>query len=329
MKPDETERAVFPLITVGMTCFNAERTIERALDSALAQDWPNLEIVLVDDGSKDGSASRVEKKLGGRTDCRLVVHDRNRGFAAALNTMIAHAQGEFIAIFDDDDESRDDRVSCQYQTIVDYEKRANTKLVACYASGLRVYPNGYTRPFAAIGSRPIVPSGTSVADYHLFGTRASGVFFGAGTPSCSLMARKSTFAAAGPYDVTLRRTEDSDFAIRLARRGGHFVGCREELVTQHATGGHDKRPIVDYESHRALIEKNRDYLVERGRFRYALDWQKMKYHHFARQPFRACLALVGLAVRYPVWTFSQFWRAAPDRVIHEWRMSRGGGAHRL
>ena len=137
------------------------------------------------------------------------------------------------------------------------------------------------------------------------------------------MARKSTFDTVGPYDETLRRTEDSDFAIRLARKGGHFVGCPEELIIQHATGGHDKRPAVDYESHSALIEKHRDYLAAKGRYGYALDWQKMKYHHFQRQPLRASVVLLGMALRYPAWTLSHFWRSAPDRMIHEWRMSRG------
>jgi GT2 family glycosyltransferase len=127
----------------------------------------------------------------------------------------------------------------------------------------------------------------------------------------------------GQYDETMRRTEDSDFAIRLARAGGHFIGCRQSLIRQYATGGQDKRPIVDYESHCALIEKNRVYLEEKGRYRYALDWQKMKYYHFARQPVRAWAKLFSLAVRHPVWTIAHLWRTAPSRTIHEWRMNRG------
>ena len=44
-----------PLITIGITCFNAEKTIERALLSAINQDWPNFEIIVVDDASTDSS----------------------------------------------------------------------------------------------------------------------------------------------------------------------------------------------------------------------------------------------------------------------------------
>jgi glycosyltransferase involved in cell wall biosynthesis len=311
-----------PLVTIGMTSFNARDTIARALDSALAQDWPNLEIVVVDDGSNDDSVAVINEKIHGRDNCRLIVHGRNRGFPAALNSVVGAARGEFLAIWDDDDESRTDRLSVQYRTIVEYEKLAGTDLVACYASGLRLYPNGYTIPFEAIGSRPEVPVGMCVADYHLFGARIGGVFYGAGTPSCSLMVRTSTLAAVGSYDETLRRCEDSDFAIRLARREGHFVGCGEQLIRQFATGGSDKKPDVEYDSHVALIEKYREYLIGINRYRYALDWQKIKFYHFSRKRVRAFVALAGLAMRHPAWTIAQFRRSAPARLVHERRMSR-------
>jgi glycosyltransferase involved in cell wall biosynthesis len=311
-----------PLITIGMSCFNARDTIARALDSALAQDWPNVEIVVVDDGSNDDSVAVINDKIHGRGNCRLIVHGRNRGFPAALNSVVGAARGDFLAIWDDDDESRSDRLSVQYRRITEYEETTGTDLIACYASGVRLYPNGYDVPFAAIGSRPEVPVGMCVADYHLFGGRIGGVFYGGGTPSCSLMVRTTTLDAVGPYDESLRRCEDSDFAIRLARQGGHFIGCEEPLIRQFATGGSDKNPEVEYESHVALIEKYRDYVLEKNRYRYALDWQKIKFYHFSRRRFRALVALAGLALRHPAWTIAQFRRSAPARLVHERRMKR-------
>lgn len=311
----------YPLITIGMTSFNARETIVRALESALAQDWPNFEVVIVDDGSKDDSVAVIEKAIRGQNNCRLAVHEKNRGFPAALNTVVSETRGDFLAIWDDDDESLPNRLSVQYRTIVEYESRAGTKLIACYASGVRLYPNGYGVPFQAIGSRPEVPIGMCVADYHLFGDREKGIFYGGGTPSCSLMVRKSTLDAAGPYDEVLRRCEDSDFAVRVAWKEGHFIGCTEQLIRQFATGGHDKNPSVELESHRALIEKYRDYLIPKNRYRYALAWQKIKYYHFSRRPIRAFLALAGLALRHPVWTFTQFRRSAPARIAHERKMN--------
>lgn len=317
-----------PLITIGMTCYNAEDTILRALDGALTQDWPHFEIVIVDDGSVDQSVAILQKKIQNHKNITLIVHEKNKGFPAALNTMIAHAKGEFIAIFDDDDQSRSDRISCQYRTIVDYESKTAAPLVACYASGIRLYPNGYQMHFQAIGSRPKIPVGLCVADHLLFFQHMPGVFFGGGTPSCSLMTRKTTYAAIGPYDETLRRSEDTDFSVRLARKDGHFIGCAEEVIYQYSTDGADKRPLITYQGYRALIEKHHDYLVSRRRYDYALAWQKFKYHHFARQPLRALGTLLLLAARHPVWTLSQFWRSVPKRFIHEWRIRRKSPAPR-
>ena len=49
------KKSSLPLITIGITCYNAEKTIRRAVDSALSQDWPNYEVIVVDDGSTDNS----------------------------------------------------------------------------------------------------------------------------------------------------------------------------------------------------------------------------------------------------------------------------------
>ena len=71
-----------------------------------------------------------------------------------------------------------------------------------------------------------------------------------------------------------------------------------------------------------LIEKYRDYVLEKNRYRYALDWQKIKFYHFSRRRFRALVALAGLALRHPAWTIAQFRRSAPARLVHERRMKR-------
>jgi hypothetical protein len=110
--------------------------------------------------------------------------------------------------------------------------------------------------------------------------------------------------------------------VRLARQGGHFIGCPEELIYQYSTGGEDKKPQITYQGYYALIEKHRDYLVSRKRYDYALAWQKFKYRHFAHQPFQALGTLMVLAARHPVWTLSQFSRSAPKRFIHEWKMRK-------
>ncbi len=315
-----TQTEKLPLITAGITCFNAADTIARAIDSALRQDWENLEVVIIDDCSTDNSNAVIQDAIKGHANARLVTHEHNKGFAGALNTLIGEAKGEFIAIFDDDDVSEPSRLSVQYKTLTTYEQEHNPPLAACYASGQRQYPNGYVFYFDAIGSRPDVPVGEDMVRYHLFAPRPKNVFYGNGTPSCNLMLRKSVYAEIGMYDPLLRRTEDCDFAIRLGKKGGHFVGCPERLVTQYPSDGMDKKPKKNYESDLTLIEKYRDDLMRLDRYEYAHYWTKIKYHHFAGEPYRAMKTFVRLMCHYPLTAIGHMFQSAPRRLIHEWKM---------
>ncbi|MCB9978332.1 MAG: glycosyltransferase family 2 protein [Rhodospirillales bacterium] len=321
-----TVAGAVPLVTIGLSCYNAADTIVRAIDGAARQDWPNLEIVIVDDGSKDESVSLVRRRIETDPRCRLIVHAQNRGFPGALNTLIEQAKGAFIAVFDDDDESRPDRVRVQVEKILAYEKETGAELVACYASGVRRYENGHEVLFDAIGSRPRVPVGQDIVNYHLYMDRDEGVFYGAGTPSCALMARKETFLAVGPYDLNLPRKEDCDFAVRLGLKGGHFIGCPERIVTQYASDGQDKRPEMAYQGARAFIEKYRTLLEQAGRYDYALAWAKMRYYHFQGRPFHALGQAANLVLRHPRLTSARLLRAAPARLHHEWNIRRKKGA---
>ncbi len=311
-----------PLVTVGITCFNAEDTIARALASALAQSWPRLEVVVVDDRSRDRSSAIVAEAAARDARVRLFAHEENRGPGAARQTILEHALGAYVAFFDDDDESDRERVAVQYRRIGAYRDEAGTSLVACYASGERVYANGYRVAIDAIGSAPRVPVGSQVADYILFNRREAGVCYGAGTPACALMASAETFAAAGGFDPAFRRVEDADFAVRLALRGGHFVGCRERLYLQHATVAPDKSAALNYHAEIQLLEKNRAYLEERGRYRFARNWFGVRYHHFNRDRRRMVAALARGWWSDPLLVTRQLFTTVPARLRHERRMSR-------
>jgi glycosyltransferase involved in cell wall biosynthesis len=92
----ETELAA-PLITIGITCFNAADTILRSVKSALAQDWPNFEVVIADDGSVDGSIDVILAAIANESRATLIGHKSNAGPAASRNTIVSAAKGEFIA----------------------------------------------------------------------------------------------------------------------------------------------------------------------------------------------------------------------------------------
>ncbi len=309
------------LITVGITAYNAAATIERAARSALAQDWANKEIVIVDDASTDTTQEIIARLAALHPSIRAFRNAENLGPAGTRNRILQEARGAFIAFFDDDDESLPSRLSTQHRRITDYE-RHGAQLIACYASGTRLYPNGYKIKLNAIGSREKIPQGSAVADHALFFGRQPGLFYGTGTPSCALMARREIFAQIGGFDPAFRRVEDIDFAIRLALAGGHFIGCPENLFLQHATEGGDKSADKNLEAELQLAEKHAPYLRSVGRYEYAKRWPKIRYHHYRRDYVSFARELAALALRSPGKTLSQLLTTGPRRLLHEARIKR-------
>ena len=310
----------FPLITVAITCFNAESTIERAISSGLNQSWPNLEVLVVDDGSTDNSLDILACKSASDERIRIVKHSINRGCAEARNTLIAAAKGEFVAFFDDDDVSLPDRLQLQFDCIISHEKRLAVKLVACYASGQRIYPNGYVFPLRAVGSYGTPPEGLIMVNYLLFNKRQANIFYGAGTPTCSLMARADVFRNLEGFDPLMRRQEDVDFAVRLGFKGGHFIGISQPVLNQYATIGNEKSALIEFESTLRLLDKNIDYLKGAGTYHYMRLWSEMRFLHFSGRDARAFTILLRLVLRYPLRTLKHFSSSAIRRFYHEQSM---------
>ena len=312
-----------PLITAGITCFNAEDTVERAVRSALAQDWPALEIIVVDDCSTDPSAAIVERIAESEERVRLVRHSENLGPGGARQTLLENARGEYLAFFDDDDVSKPDRLTVQYRRLVEAAAESGEGPAACYASGVRIYENGYRMKIDAIGSKPRIPTGEETATHLLFNGRVRGVFYGAGTPACALMASVETMKEVGGFDPAFRRVEDADFAVRLGLTGGRFIGCPERLYTQYATTAPDKSAEKNFRAELLLLEKHRDHLEKKRRYDFARRWFTIRYHHFNGDHGRAAGEALRCLLRHPLLTARQMLTTVPARAAHE-RRTRDG-----
>ena len=91
------------LISAIVPLYNGERFLAQALDSALAQTWRNLEIIVVDDGSTDGGAAIADRYARDYPELVRVIHQRNEGLCNARNTAMAAARGDCFALLDADD----------------------------------------------------------------------------------------------------------------------------------------------------------------------------------------------------------------------------------
>ena len=256
----------YPLITIGITCFNAEDTIARAITSAQKQDWLNFEIVVVDDASSDQSVQIIEQIKKQDARIRLYRHEQNKGYPSALNTIVKHAKGEYIAFFDDDDESEPSRLRKQYQRLSKFQENRPDSPILCY-SHRRIFKNGKECPDAfvtAIGHEPPEPCGSMVVDFLLWHKKIKGYIwgqFGSGT----MMASKKVLQNFR-LDSKFRRSAEWDLAIRVALKGGYFISVDEPLVIQHKTRTKDKagRKPLDYtlmlrKKHKKYLQKNRVY----------------------------------------------------------------------
>ncbi len=88
-------------LTIVVPCYNEAATIERILRAVRASPYPEKEIIVVDDGSSDGTRARLAGELAALAD-RIILHDRNQGKGAALRTGIQAATGDMVVIQDAD-----------------------------------------------------------------------------------------------------------------------------------------------------------------------------------------------------------------------------------
>ena len=213
-----------PPVSVIIPAFNRAQTIGRALRSVLAQDFTDFEIIVVDDASRDG----LRAALATVSDRRLTVlsHAENRGAAAARNTGIKAASGQYVAFLDSDDEWSPAKLRTQLAV-----------LKAAQSSALLSFTGFYLRRGGAQPPRPVIPEGGRNAfRIVLGGCRLS--------PGSTLMCRRALFAEIGHFDENLRRLEDWDWLLRQSRRLEIAV-VPELLATVHATPGSAKREDVE------------------------------------------------------------------------------------
>jgi len=103
-----------PAISVIMAVYNTQRYLTEAIQSILSQSFTDFELVIVDDGSTDGSPE-ILKNLAQQDSRIKLITQFNAGIGAATQRGITESQGEYIAIMDSDDISLPDRLKLQKQ----------------------------------------------------------------------------------------------------------------------------------------------------------------------------------------------------------------------
>ena len=113
------------MISVIIPAYNAEKTLYKCLDSVIEQTYKDLEIIIVDDGSTDGTADII-KKYTKRYNYIKCIHQKNAGVSKARNVGIDNAQGEYLYFIDSDDHIENDT----FGSLIDADKKHSLDIVA-------------------------------------------------------------------------------------------------------------------------------------------------------------------------------------------------------
>lgn len=208
-------------VSVIMPAYNAERFIRESVDSALAQTHPDVEVIVVDDSSTDGTP-RILAAYGER----IRVHRQpNSGAAAARNTAARLATGEWLALLDADDVWEPRKLERQL---------AISRTACSYTNRLNI---------GARGDLPEVQS--DVTRMHAGDVFVPLLLEGNFMSSSSVMVRRDVFFELGGFSTALRNAEDWDLWLRVAER--HEVCfCPEPLLRYRFHAGGKSR------NHRAM-----------------------------------------------------------------------------
>lgn len=197
-----------PTVSVVVPCFNAERWITATLASVQAQQWPALETIVIDDGSTDGTAKRVQREF---PQARLVRQD-NAGVAAARNHGVALAQGEWIAFIDADDWWLPDKLRLQLEALRDAQPPSG---LCC--SAWSVWTSNAPEP-----EPDLLEKLAAQADDRARWAGPSGwiypqLLLDSQVWTSTVLVKRDLFMQAGGFDPSLRIGEDLDLWLRLSR----------------------------------------------------------------------------------------------------------------
>lgn len=227
-----------PKVSVVMPFFNAERTLLPAIQSVFAQTWPHWELILLDDGSTDGSLQLARSIADNRV---LVISDGvNRGHADRRNQLVAMARGEFVVMLDADDLMHSGRLERQLAVF------ASCPELDVVATGVA----SMTSSFRIVGVRELGLPDMSAINVLLRG----------GIAHSSIMGRRSWFVS-NPYRPGLRYAEDRELLLRVL---GHVaVGKVCEPLYFYMESGvlSLKKLVASYVAERRLIREYGPVLV--------------------------------------------------------------------
>ena len=255
-----------PLVSIIIPCYNAERWVGEALDSCIAQTYRPLEVVVVDDGSTDGSLGIIQRYADQYLDLIRYETGPNRGGCATRNRGFALSHGEYVLFLDADDYIEPETITGQIDAIAG---RIDV-IVTCPWWNIEWTGNEWKK---------VYPHPTRATDPLIAELR-----YGDFLPAQTLLWPRNLIKGLGGWDETLWANQDGDLRLRArlnnyqiipSQRGG--FAYRRYSFTTVSTQTTER----NLESRIRVLEKVETILQRTGRLnQYRLDLS-FAYHRLA------------------------------------------------
>jgi glycosyltransferase involved in cell wall biosynthesis len=237
-----------PAVSVILPAYNRAGLIRNAIDSVLRQTFSDFELLVIDDGSTDGTLAETRAVIDPRVRCLPI--GRNRGVSAARNAGLAAARGEWVAFQDSDDEWLPTKLEKQMARLGAQE----STFVAAYCGMAIVGCESHGAGRTTLHYIPDADVALVEGDVLPILLRTSSV------STQTLVARREALERIGGFDEELRALVDWDCVLRLARLGP-FAFVDEPLVLQRFSDNSITRDVARRAVARSqIIEKHRDLL---------------------------------------------------------------------
>jgi glycosyltransferase involved in cell wall biosynthesis len=199
-----------PLVSVVIPTYNRTQQTIAAMESVLAQTYPNFEIIVVDDGSTDGSDQTIQQFIRQRTNSGPQIRffrQTNHGASVARNTGISEAQGEYIAFLDSDDSWEIDKLEYQVRALQQFKDES----AVCFTDARLVNNSGMDiSSFQAHGRNYNQVMGIDRDAAKSLAESFSGFWIS------SLLVRSDIVRQIGGFSPDVSFVEDRDLHFRLS-----------------------------------------------------------------------------------------------------------------
>ncbi|MHB9286836.1 glycosyltransferase family 2 protein [Halobacteriales archaeon Cl-PHB] len=254
-----------PTVSVVIPTYNRADVLDRAIDSALAQTYDDLAVLVVDDGSTDETEAVVEAYDDDRV--RYVGHETNHGANVARNTGVEAARGEYVAFLDSDDEWHPEKLATQLDRI----EATGAVAAVCDTDRDLAGASGRLQTVAAgVLGRLDAPEPQEGSEEMAAEILAGNVHPAAGS---TLVVETDVVQEVGGFDEELDRFQDPEVVVRICE-AGHVAYVDEPLVVRFDTG--EPAPEVVHEADQQYLGKHAE-TVERAE---AAGYDVLGTHNF-------------------------------------------------